>query len=52
MIQGWGSEQFPKYKVFYKVKGLGHAPGDFLLSVMNVSHHKKHEYIYDFRVGI
>ena len=25
MVQGCGSEQFPRYEAFYKVKGVGHA---------------------------
>ena len=27
MVYGWGSEQFPRYNIFYEMKGVGHAPG-------------------------
>ena len=27
MVYGWGSERFPRYKTFYEMKEVGHAPG-------------------------
>ena len=26
MVCGWGSEWFPRYSIFYEMKGVGHAP--------------------------
>ena len=54
MVQGCGSEQFPRYKAFYKVKGVGHARarhrGTSWSMLLN-AYHKEHEYIW-LGVGI
>ena len=45
-------EQFLRYQAFYEVKGVGHAwaqPREFP-ELLNVSYHKKQEYIW-FRGG-
>ena len=39
--RGGGSEQFLRFKAFYKVKGVGRAPRS-----LDVSYHKEHEYEY------
>ena len=30
VVYGLGSERFPRYNIFYEMKGVGHAPGDTL----------------------
>ena len=50
MAQGWGSEQFLRYKAFYVVKGMGqawaHPLGTSRSVLMNVYYHKEYHYIW------